>query len=141
MARCSNIQWNIPLNVTQADEINTRNVQEVNYGRQDVITGRMGLVMTLKANDLLPTSRTLQEDEAGFTLFIATGDDHALTTATGGRTITDVFTDVKIVNKSGGVAVNQQRMVDVSFVALNHFTGLEWKKQKGTAVAYPATPA
>ena len=145
VARCSNIQWNIPLNVTQADEINTRNVKEQNYGRQDIITGRIGLVMNLENNDLLPTSRSLQEDEAGFILFIATGDDHKLSTVasdgTISRTFTDVFIDVKIVNKSGGVSVNQQRMNDVSFTALDHMTGLEYKKSKGSAISYPVTPA
>ena len=70
IARCSNINWNVPTPVSQADEINTRTVQETNYGRQDIITGRIGLVTTLKNNDQLPTSRTLKDDEEGFTLFI-----------------------------------------------------------------------
>ena len=145
IARCSNIQWNIPFNITQSDEINTRTVKEINYGRQDIITGRIGLIMTLENNDQLPTSRTLKDDEEGYTLVIASGDDHKLTTTDSGGALTrvysDVFVGVKIANESGGISVNTQRMTDISFVALDHFTGLEYRDQKGAGIEYPAVPA
>jgi hypothetical protein len=143
VARCSNINWRIGFNISDVPEINTRYSQETVYGREDLITGQIGLVMTLQNNDQLPTSRTLKDDDDEMTLFIMSGDDHKLTIVDGNdikRTISDVFIGVKISDKSSGVAVNQLRMTGVSWIARDHKTGAEWKLQN-SAASYPVTVA
>jgi hypothetical protein len=138
VARCSNINWRIGFNISDIPEINTRISQETAYGRQDLITGQIGLVMTLDNNDKLTTSRSLKDDDDELTMYIMSGDDNKLTTPTG-RVISDVFIGVKISDVAGGVAVNQLRMTNVGWIARDHMTGAEWKLQNPTAT-YPATP-
>ncbi len=136
IARCSNITWRVGFNISDIPEINTRISEETAYGRQDLVTGQIGLVMTLRNNDLLPTSRTLKDDDDEMTLYVMSGDDHKLTTQEG-RVISDVFIGVKISDKAGGAAVNQLRMTNVGWIARDHMTGGEWKL-KNPATPYPA---
>jgi hypothetical protein len=136
VARCSNINWRIGFNISDIPEINTRISKETAYGRQDLVTGQIGLVMTLANNDQLPTSRSIVDDDDELTLYIMSGDDNKLTT-TKGRVISDVFIGVKISDKAGGVAVNQLRMTNVGWIARDHMNGAEWKL-KNSAVPYPA---
>jgi hypothetical protein len=139
IARCSNITWRIGFNISDIPEINTRISKETAYGRQDLISGQIGLVMNLDNNDKLTTSRSLKDDDDELTLYIMSGDDHKLTTATG-KVISDVFIGFKISDKSGGVAVNQLRMTNVGWIARDHKNGAEYKLQN-SATPYPATVA
>ena len=144
IARCTNINFRIGFSVSDIPEINTRNSQETVYGREDLITGQIGLVMTLADNDQLPTSRTLKADDGEMTLMIASGDDSPISIIDGQgnvqHVVSEVFIGVKISDKSGGVAVNQPRMINVGFIARDAMNGAEWKLQN-SAAAYPATVA
>ena len=137
IARCSNITWRIGMNISDIPEINTRISQETAYGRQDLITGQIGLVMNLDNNDKLTTSRSMKDDDDELTLYIMSGDDHKLTTADG-KVISDVFIGFKISDVAGGVAVNQLRMTNVGWIARDHKNGAEYKLQN-SATPYPAT--
>lgn len=139
VARCSNINWRIGFNISDIPEINTRISKETAYGRQDLITGQIGLVMTLANNDLLTTSRSMKDDDDELSLYVMSGDDNKLTTPEG-RVISDVFIGFKISDKAGGVAVNQLRMTNVGWIARDHKPGAEWKLQN-PSVPYPATVA
>ena len=142
LGRVSNVNWNVGFGISDVPEINTSTPQETVYGRANLISGQIGVIMTGENNDQLTTSRTMKDDEDGMTLFVESGDDHPLTTVNPDgslkRVISDVFTGVKISNKSGGIAVNQLRMTNVAWIALDHMTGAEWKKMNASA-SYPAT--
>lgn len=144
LARCSNVNWNVGFGLSDTMELNTSASKETVYGRQDLVSGQIGLIMTLDNNDQLPTSRTLKDDDAGMTLLIESGDDSPLTTlGTDGkpkRVVTDVFIGVKVTGFSGGVSANQLRMTNMPWAALDRMSGAEWKLKNASA-EYPATVA
>jgi hypothetical protein len=141
-ARGNNFNYSVATPVTQADEINKRFVQETNYGRQELGSGRIDVVFNLMANDQLPTAKTLAEQQE-MTILEMTGDDHPMTTIVNGvatPVVLNAFLGVRIVNQGSGAAVNQQKMLNVDVIFREHLNGEQWKMLNQSA-NYPADVA
>jgi hypothetical protein len=139
-ARGSNFNYSVATPVTQADEINTREVKETNYGRQELGQGSLDSVFNLQANDQLPTVNSLGEEQE-YTILEVTGDDHPLTVVAAGvlsPVVLNAFLGVRIVNQSSGTVVNQQKMLQINVVFRKHLNGGDWKKLNA-ATNYPGT--
>ncbi len=137
VARGSNFNWSMATPTTQADEINTTFVQETNYGRTEVGTGRIQVVFNLAANDAMPTWESIRS-LSELTILEVTGDDHPMT-VNGVPTILNAFLGVRIINQGSTTQVNQQKVLDVEVNFRQRLTGMDWKKLAGGSVNYPAT--
>ncbi len=136
-ARGSGFSWQVATPVSQADEINSRIINETNYGRQELGTGTIDIVFNLQANDQMPTAQSLGS-EGEMTIFEVTGDDHPMTSAELGAVVQNVFLGARIVSQASSDVVNQQKMLNVNIIFRERLTGLQWK-QLNSSANYPAT--
>ena len=136
-ARGNNFNWAVSTPLTQADEINQTFVQETNYGRQELGTGRIDVVFNLRANDQMPTWDSIRT-ESEMTILEVTGDDH-VGTIDGIPTILNAFLGCRITNQSSATIVNQQKILSVDISFRQRLTGADFKKKVGDAFRYPAS--
>lgn len=137
-ARAMGLTYTVATPVTQADEINVTHVQETNYGRQELVTGRFDSVFCLKIADQMPSFQTLRTEKELIVLE-TTGDDHEYTTSLGKLVILGAIVGVRFISQSTNTMVNQQKVFNVDFVGRKRYLPAEWKLLTGDVFAYPAT--
>ena len=137
IARGQNFTYDVQYPVSQADEINTTFVTETNHGRQELGSGRIAVVFNLQANDQMPYFDNIRSAPE-LTILEVTGEDHPMSTAAT-NTILHAFAGVRIVGIGSGVAVGQQKMLDVSVVFRQRIPGKVWIATHTAGLTYPAS--